>query len=651
MNVLVKVIKHPLIAIKYLEKYTKIGARRIIYNIRRQRNCDLHQIRLNKALKEAAANSTEELFEKWRREANCSFVPHNDEAIFKELSLDDAFLDSVVKQSAKVLNNSFYILYDYVEDCLKSNGHYRWFEDYKTRYVYKMSFYMDARKVNRNNGTDIKRIWEIARMQYLIAPALAYRLTGDKRYAEKVKDILTDFSELNPKYQGPNWNPAMEIGIRSANIVFALELISTASCVDGPFIQEMVGLLCDQMDAILENEENTSGKASNHYLGGILGLTSISSYLPFLRKSKDVAVYVYQAINHEIKTQILSDGGDYEGSTSYHRLVGELLAFSLLANRNSGFTYSKECLAKLFDMAVFTYNLSSARNEVVQFGDNDSGRVFQLLPEKPNDHRFMVNLISVICRKSVQDEMGREFLSILFGRELPIAQVIRKEKEWIASQFGIGRLSNSLFDLFVCCINAQQYGMGGHTHDDVGSFALNCCGFGVIVDPGTGNYTGNPELRNRMRSIDSHSAIKINDKEPRTNHSSGLFAWDNTFDLISLEKTDKGFCAVVKQNEILLRRNFVLKDNSVLIKDEIEGDLESATMKLVFAPDIEIEMLNQFNAKIIGPYGTLMLAGNWEITATESKYSPHYDNAITTKSLSLLSRLKHNRIEISFLKC
>lgn len=645
MNIIGKIIRNPGVTVKYVKKYAAIEWRRLRYKYL-QRGRDFYRARMETALAASSVGSAAMLFQKWQQESGAAFVPSNCEVVFQSLRKDHKFMNCILRQADLVMNDSFYILYRQVDNRMGPNGHYRWFEDYVTHYEYKLTFYMDARAANRSKGTDIKRVWEMARMQYLFAPAMAFRLTGNERYAEKVKDILSDFSHQNPKYHGPNWNPSMEIGIRAANIVLALELIRDASCVDNTFIQDMIGLLVDHETAILENEENISGKTSNHYLGGILGLAAISTHLPFLKNSMRTGNYVFRALEREVCTQILEDGGDYEGSLSYHRLVGELLGFALLASRNGGHEFSEKLMEHLYSMADFTRNIMSSSHRVVQIGDNDSGRVFQLLPEDANDHSFMVDLLEALCHQAVRPDAAKGLLEVFFGLGLEFTNERPLEKQWLAQAFGLGRYSAESFDLFVGCVNAQQYGMGGHTHNDLGCFTLNYRGYEVITDPGSGNYTGDPEMRNRLRSINSHSAVMINDKEPRSSHGSGLFAWENFNGTVSLKKTATGFYAFVAQDGASVHRQFTIKDETVMVKDTLEGDVRSASMVLLFAPGVTVRLTGKNVAEINGEFGGLIIEGSWFMEVRDGEYSPHYDETVPVFTLRLTSGRKENKLTI-----
>lgn len=648
MNRIIKILLHPRIACNYCVRDTKMLLRKKRYHLRIKKGYDFHAERLRAALKYARAHTKEELFEIWKHEQGHAFVEAKKEQIRNIITNDKHYSAQVINSANKVLDNTFYVLYRDVENRKGDDNHYLWFRDYRTDYDYKLVFYSDSRKENRNLGTDYKRVWEIARMQYLLSPALAYIITQDEKYAKVVKDILLDFSCCNSIYIGPNWNPSMEVGIRAANIVLCLELIKDSELVDADFVQEMTGLLYDHQKVILENQENTGGKTSNHYLGGLLGLAAISTYLPFLKKSKKILDYVYESIIYEIDTQILNDGGDYEGSTSYHRLVGELFAYTIIACQHNGCIFSDHTVGRLYNMARFTINIISETGAAFQIGDNDSGRVFQILPENPNDHRYMVDLVTAVCKGYIHYGSGYQLISILQNRIYHTIPVEEKKNLWIASDFGIGRIQANDLEVIISAIDAQKNGMGGHTHNDFGSFNIRCKQYPIIIDPGTGYYTGDPQIRNTLRSIDYHSSLKINGIEPRK-ISDNLFGWKDYYGHVSLKQIDDKISVELKRNEYTLKRIFSSRLNEIIIQDNIIAEnYKTATMSLVLDANTTPEVIDNNKAIIHGKFGTIKLSGTWSITVKDGIYSPNYDLVRNTKVLILYSCYIENELIIQF---
>ena len=63
---------------------------------------------------------------------------------------------------------------------------------------------------------------------------------------------------------------------------------------------------------------------SNHYLSDIVGLLFIAAYLPPTAETDAWLAFATNELVGETERQFHRDGGHYEGSTSYHRLSGEL---------------------------------------------------------------------------------------------------------------------------------------------------------------------------------------------------------------------------------------------------------------------------------------------------------------------------------------
>jgi len=70
-------------------------------------------------------------------------------------------------------------------------------------------------------------------------------------------------------------------------------------------------------------------------LSDIVGLFFIASYFPHFKNSEKINKTYISKIEKEIFKQTYSDGMNSEGSTSYHRLVLELFAFSAIIAKNA----------------------------------------------------------------------------------------------------------------------------------------------------------------------------------------------------------------------------------------------------------------------------------------------------------------------------
>jgi hypothetical protein len=77
----------------------------------------------------------------------------------------------------------------------------------------------------------------------------------------------------------------------------------------------------------------------------------------------------------------------------------------------------------------------------------------------------------------------------------------------------------------VLVIDAGPHGSlrAGHAHADALSFDLSVGGAPVLVDPGTGTYTAEPEWRERFRATASHNAVTVDGEGSSV--PDGPFSW------------------------------------------------------------------------------------------------------------------------------
>jgi hypothetical protein len=200
----------------------------------------------------------------------------------------------------------------------------------------------------------------------------------------------------------------MDVGIRAANMVIAYEiLLSSGVIFDKNFQNIFLNSVCDHGTHIVNNLEWSESLTSNHYLANVVGLLFISSIL----KTTEADTWLYFSVNellNEFSKQYYDDGGNFESSTSYHRLSTEMVAYSaalilgfddLQWNRIKSSKYhnfNKSVLkndilkheiidnklpnwfiSRLYKSLMFTHTILKDNFEIAQIGDNDSGRFFK----------------------------------------------------------------------------------------------------------------------------------------------------------------------------------------------------------------------------------------------------------------------------------
>ena len=134
-------------------------------------------------------------------------------------------------------------------------------------------------RIVRHDGSDVKAPWELSRLQWSPVVAKAYVLTGDRRYRETLRSLLTDWIVRNPVGKGVNWTVAMEAALRGISLCLTMDLLWPFSEDEKPWLDQMTASLWQHLRFIEAHSEFSFLLRSNHYLSNIVGLTTLSAYL------------------------------------------------------------------------------------------------------------------------------------------------------------------------------------------------------------------------------------------------------------------------------------------------------------------------------------------------------------------------------------
>jgi len=322
------------------------------------------------------------------------------------------YIDNLINASNITESKKIYSLVD------KGYMPIDWQKDFKSGFRWSQKdWYLNQR--NTLLGVDIKVPWEMGRLQHLPQLAIFAKSSDDTgKFIKEFKNHILDFIALNPPRFGVQWTCTMDVGIRSANMVLAYDIfiqLDTNNILDEKFKAVFSKSVYEHGLHIINNLEYNESLTSNHYLSDIVGLLFISAYLECNDEINQWLAFSVQEVVSEMKKQFYKDGGNFEASTSYHRLSTELMIYATALILG----FSKEKIAmlqtysilnwklqpklkdiqsqeykienneiilpdwfidRLYKAGKFTYDISKQNGEIAQIGDNDSGRFFRLTP-------------------------------------------------------------------------------------------------------------------------------------------------------------------------------------------------------------------------------------------------------------------------------
>ncbi|MHC4780694.1 MAG: heparinase II/III family protein, partial [Planctomycetota bacterium] len=276
-----------------------------------------------------------------------------------------------------------------------------WHTDFKSGYRWDPDIWYQDIPVGQREGADVNVVWELSRMQHLPQLALAHGLAESGTsgfeeggvYATEFRNQVLDFIGSNPPRWGVNWACAMDVAIRAANWLVTHDLFrSLGARFDPEFEEVFKRSILEHGRHLLENLEWHPEFRGNHYLADVAGLLFIGAYLPQTEEVDAWLAFAHKELVQEVQHQFHDDGGNFEGSTCYHRLSTELALYStalvlaLPEERSASFEKTDDRLfpplhfERIEKAGEFILHIVKPCGQVPQIGDNDSGRFLKLQP-------------------------------------------------------------------------------------------------------------------------------------------------------------------------------------------------------------------------------------------------------------------------------
>lgn len=472
-----------------------------------------------------------------------------------------------------------------------------WNADFKSGYKWdNRTVYRKSSWTKLPSGVDIKVPWELSRCHHFVTLGIAASLSGNPKYYHRFKRHATDWISLNPPGSGVNWLCPMDVGIRAINWITAVQLFSIPISTDNDesFFQSLVESLWVSASYIFRNLEwNGVGSDSggNHLVADLASLVGLGLFFKDLRQGQEWLLFARKQLANEVRRQVNRDGTHFECSTYYHRLVLEMFAWVRRVCRISGQPLDQDVEAVIDRMHGFVDDYTSPSNVAAQIGDNDSGRYLTAGLHKCWDHSYL-SLEKKGCYHS--------FDSVLLG-VAKTSESVQNQKSKLRVYPDGGYVFATLGEAWLSFRAGRITREGCHSHCDQLAITLAIFGEDVLVDRGTGVYTSDPELRNRLRSSFSHSTLMVNDWELNDYDKSadGLFAMkdDTKARLLEAYESNSTFSIAGehygyerKRPGCMVKRQLVLSSDSLLIVDRVTGlsSGDIVSLRFTFRPGLSV---------------------------------------------------------------
>jgi hypothetical protein len=473
-----------------------------------------------------------------------------------------------------------------------------WHTDPVTGYPWPRVFFKDIAYVGLPGGTDVKRVWELSRLQWLLPSALLYALDGDSSRARFVLGVVRAFREANPVGYGVHWACTLEPAMRLLVLVHLRDLLRDA-CETGE-AAALDDMIYEHLLFVATFIEYSTVRG-NHYVGDLVAIIVGAAAFRGAALAESLLRTAVALLERELRLEVGADGVQYEAATSYHRFVAELAFVGLRVAQRAGVRVGDDALARTAAMASYALAYTRDDGSSPLHGDGDEARALVFPLPSPFDHRYLVNVLELLARdvRTAPQPFGVASALWYFGPEevgrVRRAAVPPPRASCAFRESGYFVLRNATGDhVFVDAAEVGLAGRGGHGHNDCLSFELALAGVRLLVDGGCSAYSGDVERRKRERATAYHGTPMVAGLEQ--NELLGLWAMRaHTTPLVASWSDDAGATELVAGHDgyvaragVRVTRRLRLEHDAhrLILSDTFTGRDGEVTESFVLAPGI-----------------------------------------------------------------
>jgi hypothetical protein len=345
--------------------------------------------------------------------------------------------------------------------------------------------------------------WRILlhKFYYAVGLGALYHQSGDRRYAAKWLELTNAWIDTVPF----DFLPSDVIGRRVQNWIFAhyyFVTLTRTPLLLPDFYLKFLTSLYDQVHYLCQNLT----PARNHRTIELCAIFLTAVVFPEFKEARQWLDFARQELLHNMQTDLLADGVQYELSTDYHHVVlKNYLGIRQLACHNHipMPAAMDDLLRRALEFAMYAHKPDGW---VPSLSDGDVGSFLSLL-QQGSELYGSEELLYVATR-------GRQ------GQ--PPAQRSRAftKSGYIVLRSGWGDGPEPYTDERYLIFDCGPLGVGNHGHLDLLSFEMAAYGRSLIVDPGRYTYdeSGDMNWRALFRGTGYHNTVQV-DKKNQTRYA------------------------------------------------------------------------------------------------------------------------------------
>lgn len=418
-----------------------------------------------------------------------------------------------------------------------------WQADPVTKRAWPALYHADVRVHVGDVGCgDVKHVWELSRMQFLVDLARSVFIDGDRESLSSLQALVRSWTAGNPYATGVHWSCALEPAFRVFSWLWAYAL--TWNELDEDFHLEWLEGFLDA-GRFLEQHLEYYTSPYNHLIGEAAALYWLGATFPEFKHANRWRALGRRVLETRLPQQFYRDGGSSEQSTFYHHAtVGDYLLAGLAARR-IGEDLSPAVWRAIERAIDFSAALVQPDGRTPEIGGADDGKPIRMEQLPLWDFRPYQAIGAVLFGrhdfKAIAGRFHEDALWLLGPAgmaqfdSLPAAEPDRTSIALPDTGYYVMRSNWTSTADYVCFdCGEQALGMRAdgipnsmHGHADCLSALVTLNGRRVLVDSGFFAYNCGGAWETHFRETAAHNTARVDERDQALHL--GKMAWSHSY--------------------------------------------------------------------------------------------------------------------------
>lgn len=394
--------------------------------------------------------------------------------------------------------------------------------------------------------------WQLHRVYWWQPMALAYRNSGDEKYAKEWIFQFRDWARKNPLGLSAEndryaWRP-LEISERIQSLVGTFNLFVNSPNFTPGFLLEFLKSYHQQTDHLSGNFADIG----NHRLFEAQRTLTAGANFPEFKNSEKWRKIGIEVLNAEIKKQVYPDGMQFELSANYHNAAINIFLNAYNAAKMTGVEkeFPESYMKTVESMIMATLNFSFPDYTFPMFGDGWIGQKKDMLKQYAD------------WAKAFPDNQVIQYFAT-DGQKGKLPDYLSKG----LNTAGFYTFRNGWNDKSTVMVLKASPPGKFHAQPDNGTFELWVKGRNFTPDAGVFVYSGDEEImkkRNWFRQTRVHNTLTLNDENMLITQAKRLqWATDKNLDIFSY--SNPSYNGLDHQRSVLFvdQKYFIIIDQAI----------------------------------------------------------------------------------------